>query len=160
MGLDPESDMREKLAGLSKQRDRKTVVAAAATIVVLLALILVSTSMYNETLVLDNTTKLEYIDGNSVGSMIVSSGSPIPMVYKEPDMEACLYTSKDRAPVIVPVKVEKPGLISPGITEIRLSVDLPEESLEDRNYDQNFSIESGQRCPVSSEPKIILKRVS
>ena len=106
-------------------------------------------------LLLQNSTELAYTEGNNIGMLVVTNLSIIPR-YNHPEYEACIYTSEDEIPLITNIRAVETNSGSNTKT-FNLLIDIPLEEIGGRNLNQNFTIRADDRCPINSEPGIIVK---
>ncbi len=106
-------------------------------------------------LLLQNSTELAYMEGNNIGMLVVTDLSIIPR-YNHPEYEACIYTSEDEIPLITDIRTVESNSGSNTKT-FNLLIDIPLEEIGSRNLNQNFMIRANNRCPINSEPGIIVK---
>lgn len=108
---------------------------------------------------LDNSTRLDHVQDNQMGTLIVHNQEPYPVFYRPESLEACIYTSSEEAPMIVDIELdERLHLSSNGIETVDLSIDIPEDELSRSNIGGLKAVERRPRCPVRSEPKIVVRQ--
>lgn len=126
-----------------------TIFSAAAT----LALYELNTEPQSN-LLLKNSTELNYTEGNSIGTLIIRDNSFIPN-YETSNYKACIYTYGNETPLILDLRVQETSSGS-NTKNMDLMIDIPEEKLGQRNYSGDLPIQRGERCPINSEPRIIV----
>ena len=130
----------------------------AVSLGLLLLLALMTSGGTESYLLLDNTTRLEYVEDNSPGSLYVESSSPLPTYYRAPEYEACIYTSENSSPLIVPVETQSSFFFAgQRIKDSDLMVSIPEENLSAEGINQELEVEGRERCPIRSNPKIVVR---
>lgn len=137
------------------RKNSKRVSAVVLGLIIFFALIFSSgTESY---LLLDNTTRLEYVEDNRLGTFYVERSSPLPAYHKMPKFEACIYTSENSSPLIVPVETQDAFFFTgQRIKSTDLMVSIPEENLSTEGINQELEVTGRDRCPIRSDPRIVV----
>lgn len=107
--------------------------------------------------VLDNTTSLEFIEDNRLGSLYIERDSPLPTHYTAPQFKACIYTAQNSSPVILPVQSQETFFFTrQNIKTTDLEVSIPKEDLSTEGISQELEIHKQERCPLRSKPQIVI----
>jgi hypothetical protein len=130
-------------------------ILVTALIVVLVALTVFSGST-DTSISLKESTQLQYIDDNVVGTLVLRKSSLTPEPVREPELKACVYTAQDQAPIVLPVETENTLFLNTALKTVNLNISIPEDKL-DRNYStEALNISRMEKCPLRSTPKIVV----
>lgn len=106
---------------------------------------------------IDNSTQLEHINDNKIGSVILRNTRPYPVLYQPKQLKACVYTSNNRTPLILDIEKEDYLLMQGNeVRNIDVNISIPENKLSWPRIDQELTIEKHRRCPTRSSPKMVL----
>lgn len=156
---EPAAGVEEKLrrfpGGLEDGDKYGKLLVYAVLVLGLVLLLTVSLNGVRTSLVFNETAELENIQGNRIGVLRVYRSSMLPAYYNPPDVTACVYTSADRAPVILRSETE-PGVVFTRFTERNLTVSIPEDKLGEPGIDGRKNVTQAGNCPVRSRPRIVV----
>lgn len=108
---------------------------------------------------LSNSTELNYTEGNQLGTLIIHDRSIIFRRFQHPQYQACIYTSNELPPIILDIRTDETSL-SGNTKRIDLTVDIPQEELSERDFNQTLSINQESRCRIRSDPSITVTEKS
>jgi hypothetical protein len=106
---------------------------------------------------LDSSVELKHIEDNPLGNAIIYTNSDLPVLIDEPELEACVYSSKNRSPTILPVETTNLLFSNSNLEAIDLNLTIPQDKL-DRNYPESeVNLTMADRCPLRSNSEIVIR---
>ena len=149
--------LKEKSASLDNLDVKQMAAISLTMLLLVLGAMLFDDRDVSTSYFMDNNTTLDYIEDNQIGLKIVHNRNNHPVIHDSERVKVCLYTSNEEPPVITEVGgEEKTFLWSNEIRSISINLSFSEDTISRNGLNQNMRVEKSNRCPIRSEPRIIL----
>lgn len=105
---------------------------------------------------LENTVELTHIEDNQLGNIIIQRNSDFPKLLQEPEYQACIYSNRSNAPVILDVDTAEVFISTDRIEVLDLNLTVTKDKIDREFPREEVNLTIADRCPLRNEAEIVI----